>query len=347
MGGVAAGILFVLPGALAMAGLSSAYVLLGDLAWIQGLFAGLGPAVLALVASAVLRLGKGSLPSGALRGLAVAAFVAVFLFDAPFPAVVPGAALLGLIGARGASSPPAPAGDPVRARPWRVLVLHLALWIGPLAALAAFRGRDDLFLRLGIFLSVAAMVTFGGAYAVLAYVAQAAVQEHGCLGASDMTTGLGLDEPTPGPLILIVQWVGFLAGWRHPPEGWAPWGAALAGAGITLWVTFLPCFLWIVLGAPCVDRLRGRPRLEAALSGVSAAVMGVIAAFGAWLGLRILFGEVTFRRAGWLLLQVPDPGGFRPWALGLTLAAFVALLRFKVPVSAILAAGALAGLLAR
>lgn len=353
-GGLVAGALFVLPGALVMAGLSFAYVQYGELSWVKGIFYGLGPGVIAIVAAAVVRIGRKSLRHPFLWVLAGAAFVAIFFFSAPFPALIAAAILAGLVGSRwkpdwfkpGAEAAPAAALEarPSVLRSLRVLAAHLVLWAGPIVALGLLRGWDDLFVTLSLFFSAAAMVTFGGAYAVLSYVAQAAVNRHHWLSAHDMTVGLGLDEPTPGPLILIVQFVGFLAGYNHPPAGWSPLGAALLGTGLTLWVTFVPCFLWIFLGAPYVERLRGRRTLDGAMTAVSAAVVGVILNLSIWLALRVLFTEVAVRPLGPLTLNVPSPRTFDILAAAMAVTGFVGILRFKWNMIAVVLGAGVAGL---
>jgi chromate transporter len=318
------------------------------------------------VAAAVIRIGKRSLNHPFLYGIAGAAFVAIFLFSAPFPAIVVAAIVIGLLGSRrrpewlrsaphggktaGAAAAiddrafEAPHTKPSPARAARVLAVHLALWAVPIVALGLTRGWRDPFVTLSLFFSVAALVTFGGAYAVLAYVAQAAVHAHGWLGDRDMTVGLGLAESTPGPLILTVQFVGYMAGFHHPPAGWSPVAAGILGAALTLWVTFVPCFLWIFLGAPYIERLRGNRAVDAALTAVTAAVVGVILNLAIWLALRVLFREVAVRPWGWLTLNVPAAGTFDPVAGALAAAGFAGILRWKWNMVAVVLGSAAVGL---
>jgi chromate transporter len=365
-GGLAAGVLFVLPGAAVMTALSIGYACYGELPWLKGLFYGLGPGVIAIVAAAVLRIGGRSLRHVALIVLAGAAFVAIFFFSAPFPAIIAASILIGLAGSRwrpewfkpAAHGPRGSSGDaaiddlacaaphtnPSLARSLRVIGVHLVLWGAPIVALGLLRGWGDLFVTLSVFFSIAAMVTFGGAYAVLSYVAQAAVNRYHWLTAHDMTVGLGLDEPTPGPLILIVQFVGFLAGHNHPPAGWSSVGAGLMGTALTLWVTFVPCFLWIFLGAPFVERLRGNKTLDGALTAVTAAVVGVILNLAIWLALRVLFTEVTAQKIGLLTLNIPTLRTFDSLSLALAVVGFIGIVRFKWNMIAVILGSATVGI---
>jgi chromate transporter len=225
-----------------------------------------------------------------------------------------------------------------------VLLCHLVLWAGPIVALGSIRGWKDNLVTISVFFSIAAMVTFGGAYAVLAYVAQAAVLKHAWLSDRDMTVGLGLAESTPGPLILTVQFVGYMAGFNHAPVGWSPVAAGILGAGLTLWVTFVPCFLWIFLGAPFIERLRGNRALDGALTAVTAAVVGVILNLGIWLALRVLFAEVSISRLGALTLNVPALRSIDGVALALAMAGFIGIVRFKWNMVAIVMGSAAIGL---
>ncbi len=357
VGGVIAGTLFVLPGAVAMVVLSILWALYGDLGWVTGLFYGFGPAVIAIVGAAVLRIGRKSLRHAALWVMAAGAFVAIFFFSAPFPAIILASAVLGLAAGRWrpawvepekhvvaeAAPVPAPRTSGLGTA-LRVFGVHLVLWGAPIVALGIGRGWSDLFVRVAVFFSIAAVVTFGGAYAVLSYVAQAAVHRYGWLTAREMTVGLGLDEPTPGPLILIVQWIGFLAGYHHAPAGWTPLGAGLMGTAITLWVTFVPCFLWIFAGAPFVERVRGNRVLDGALAAISAAVVGVILNLALWLALRVLFAEVSVRTVGPLTLNVPDLRTVDAVALAATTLRFIGIVRFKWNMIAVVLGGGAIGL---
>jgi chromate transporter len=370
-GGLAAGILFVLPGSFTVLGLSLLYAAFRDIGAVAALFFGLKPAVLAVVVEAVLRIGRRALRHRVHVAIAAAAFVAIFLVGVPFPAIVAGAAAIGLAGARwlpSAFSPPAPAAGtpgakaavvdalldageashlrPSAARALRVVLVCGALWLGPVAALAAVLGPDSVFTQIGVFFSKAAVVTFGGAYAVLAYLAQAAVQTYGWLAPGEMLDGLGLAETTPGPLILVTQFVGFLGAWRHP-GGLEPLWAGVLGAALTTWVTFAPCFLWIFAGAPYVEALRGRRALDAALSAITAAVVGVVLNLAVWFALHVLFGTIDERRVLGLRLLVPDPSSLDPVSLAIAVGAAVAMLRLHVGMVPTLAASAAAGALYR
>ncbi len=368
-GGLAAGILFVLPGFAAILALSLLYAALGQRPWVEGLFFGVKPAVLALVLEALLRIGRRALRAGSKRGIAAAAFLAIFCFEVPFPLLVLGAGGLGLLLARFAprvleglprSAPAAgrplldaalDEGIPEHARPsaaraLRVALVCLLLWLTPIAVLALARGRADVFTQIAIFFSKLAVVTFGGAYAVLAYMAQQAVETYGWLTPGEMLDGLGMAETTPGPLIQVVQFVGFLGAWRNP-GGLAPWVAGTLAAALTTWVTFVPCFLWIFLGAPWVEKLRGSRALRGALEAITAAVVGVILNLGLWFSLHTLFGRVGEVRFGRLLLRVPDWETLDPVALAIALAAGVATLAFHVGMLRLIACCAAAGVLWR
>jgi chromate transporter len=361
-GGLAAGTLFVLPGALVVLGLSVLYATLHTLPLVAALFAGLKPAVLAVVVEAVLRIGRRALRSRFLMLLAAAAFLAIFLLQVPFPAIVAGAAALGLAASRWhpALLPPAPAApaasgvvdaaieadaahhQPSRARALRVLAVWGALWGVPVLALLAVLGPHSVFTRIALFFSQMAVVTFGGAYAVLAYLAQQAVESYGWLSAGEMLDGLGLAETTPGPLILVTQFVGFLAAWRNA-GALDPLVAGLLGALLTTWVTFVPCFLWIFLGAPYVERLRGNRALAGALAAITASVVGVILNLAVWFALHVGFATLEPRRFGPLALLVPDPASVDFRALVIAALALLAMLRFRVGMLTTLAASAAAG----
>ena len=293
-GGVLAGALFVLPGALLMWAIAWLYITQGDLAWLAACFHGLKSAVIALVAVAVLRIGGKALRRPLLWGLAALSFVAICFFQVPFPVVVLAALAAGLVFGRRHpewfDGSPAVADDPhgrpaIQAPGWRLMLLRcglwLALWLAPPLACLAWLGPAHLFTRLGAFLSQVALVTFGGAYAVLPYVAGHAVDTHQWLDAGQMMDGLALAETTPGPLILVLQFVGFLAGWQHPGPLAPLWAATLAAA-LTTWVTFMPGYLFIFAGAPWFESARRHPRLQAALAAVTAAVAGVILNLALW-----------------------------------------------------------------
>jgi len=341
-GALAAGILFVLPSMAVLWGLAWVYAAFGHQPALAGALAGVKPVVVAIVAEAVVRIGRRAFRHPAHPAFAAAAFVALVVFRVPFPAVVAAAAALGaLAGAAWAAvapPPPAGAGDAGEAphvaaarsagHALRVLAAGAALWAAPLAALALLAGAPAVLTDLYLFFTRAAFVTFGGAYAVLAYVAQVAVGDFGWLSPAAMIDGLALAETTPGPLIMVLQFVGFQAGWSHP-GALSPLAAASAGALLTTWTTFLPSFVFILLGAPWVERLRGQRGLAAALAGVTAAIVGVI------LNLAVLFGRAALLPGG-----APDP-----FALALAVAALVVLLRGWAGPAGLVLAGLGLGLL--
>lgn len=309
-GGIAAGVFFVLPSAIMLWALSVVYVLFGEMGWIAAVFDGLKPAVVAIVAGAVIRLGSRALRSKALWGIAFLSFALILWGKLPFPVLILAAGTLGLLGGKlwpasfvlntghGAKTGTTSVIDdhdsiPQHAHPsWsraiRVGATCLALWWIPVLVAGLRLGFDHLLVKQGLFFSKAAMVTFGGAYAVLPYVSQQAVELHGWLTAGQMLDGLGLAETTPGPLIMVLQFVGFLGGWKNP-QPLSPLAMATLGAMMTTWTTFLPCFLWIFLGAPHIEQLRGNQRLAAALASVTAAVVGVILNLAVWFSLHVLF----------------------------------------------------------
>ncbi len=346
-GGLIAGMLFILPGFVVILALSAAYVLLGDTGLLDGLFFGLKAAVLAIVLEALVRVARRALRRTVDAALAAAAFAALFAFSVPFPLVIGAAALVGLLGSRGRAAGPAEA-EPFAAggtvlRAVRLVVAWGALWAAAPLAVVALVGPDAVFGPLAVFFSKMAVVTFGGAYAVLAYVAQQAVETYAWLAPGEMLDGLALAETTPGPLILVLTFVGFLAAFRDP-GALDPLLAGLLGAGLVTWVTFVPCFLWIFLGAPHMERIRGNPRLAGALSAITAAVVGVIANLAAWFALHVLFAEVGEVRAGPLALPLPDPASLDLAAFLLAAAAVLALLRFRIGVPLTLALAGAAGI---
>ena len=368
-GGLVAGTLFVLPGFLAILGLSFVYVLFGNVPAVEGLLFGLKAAVLAIVLQAVVRIGSRALRNGVTIGIAAAAFIAIFVLDVPFPAIVLSAALIGYAGGRAGSrafmagnghgnrsGPVVADADtalgahvPAHARPslaWSLKIssVLLLLWLGPVAALLVALGPDDVFSRIATFFSQMAVVTFGGAYAVLAYVAQEAVQTYGWLQPGEMLDGLGLAETTPGPLIMVTQFVGFLGAYRDPGS-LDPLVAATLGAVLTTWVTFVPCFLWIFLGAPFVERIRGNRALSGALAAITAAVVGVILNLAVWFALHTLFGDVRKVVFAGATIDVPKLASINVAALALTVAAVVAVFRFKAGVIPVLAACSAVGLI--
>jgi chromate transporter len=345
-GGLAAGVLFVLPSAVILWVLGLIYVCYGGQPWIAAIFHGLKPAVIAIVVAAMLRIGSKALKTPAHWVVAAAAFVAIFFLHAPFPAIVLGAGLLGFLGERffphffGGGRPAAPDTGTFRhglgtrslwGHSLRIVGVGGLLWFAPILAVGLWQGWGGVLASEGVFFSKAAVVTFGGAYAVLPYVAQQAVEKFSWLGASQMLDGLGLAETTPGPLIMVLQFVGFLGGWNHP-GALPPLLAATLGAALTTWVTFVPCFIWIFLGAPYIERLRGQTRLNAALTAVTAAVMGVILNLAVW--------------SSWQVI-LPKNAPVDWFALGVTLMAFVALYRYKVGIIPVVLAGGVLGLIWR
>lgn len=353
-GGLVAGGLFVLPGFLAILALSYLYVLFGQSPAILGLFFGLKAAVLAVVFQAVIRLGSRALKNNVMRGIAMAAFVAIFFFHIPFPLLVLTAGLVGLVGSRcgiaafrGGAGHGALTGDvvhdrdtalgeglPDHARPNLVWSLKISgallfLWLAPVIAIIAAAGPDNVYSRIASFFSQMAVVTFGGAYAVLAYVGQEAVGTYGWLQPGEMMDGLGLAESTPGPLIMVTQFVGFLAAFRDA-GGLHPLAAATIGAVLTTWVTFVPCFLWIFAGAPFVERLRGNRSLSAALSAITAAVVGVILNLALWFAIHTMFRQVQTVEFGSLMFEWPVASSVHLPAMLLAAGAAVALFRFRM-----------------
>jgi chromate transporter len=342
LGGLAAGLLFVLPGALVVLALSIAYVLYGHVPIVEAAFVGIKAAVLIVVIEALLRVARRALREPAHWIIAAAAFIAIFFFAVPFPLVIAGAALAGYLLAGmqlSASLEPAAKAPPVPlTQTLCTASLWLAIWILPLALLAFIFGRDHVFTDIAIFFSKLAIVTFGGAYSVLAYMAQQAVETYGWLSAGEMLDGLGLAETTPGPLILVTEFVGFLAGYRFGGDPKLAFG--LLGAAITLWATFAPCFLWIFAGAPYVERLSTSPRLTGALSAVTAAVVGVILNLSLWFALHVFFAKVEPLWRGPLRLWLPDVATLDLEAVALSALAALLLLRMKFGMAATLAISA-------
>jgi chromate transporter len=333
-GGVVAGAFFIIPSVFILWTLSYVYVAFGNLAWVVAIFYGLKPAVLAIVAAAVLRIGSRALKNEVMWTLATAAFVAIFFFHVPFPLIILGAGAIGFFGGKwrrdkflvirghgnataesvldDASAVPDHA-KPSWPRALRVCIIWIILWSAPLLILSLWLGLQHTVVQEGFFFSKAALVTFGGAYAVLPYVAQQAVQTHRWLSASQMLDGLGLAESTPGPLIIVTQFVGFLGGWNHPGQ-LPPLLSATLGALITTWTTFTPCFLWIFLGGPYIERLRGNEALTTTLSAVTAAVVGVVLNLAVWFGLHVIF---------------PGDGTINSFAVLVGTVAFIGMVRWK------------------
>ncbi|HWR93137.1 MAG TPA: chromate efflux transporter [Desulfobacterales bacterium] len=351
-GGVVAGALFVIPSMFILFGLSYVYVAFGKVAWVASIFDGLKAAVMAIVFGAVIRIGQKSLKNAVMISIAALSFVAIFFFKAPFPAIVIGAGLVGLIGGnirpetfdviKGKEAKDGDNGyvqicadpeeachlDPSNRRSLWIIIVFIFMWVLPVAALALLKGSPA-FLTEALFFTKAAFLTFGGAYAVLPYVAQAGVEQFGWLTGPQMMDGLGLAETTPGPLIMVLQFVGFMAGWNQPGV-LSPFMGSILGSLVATYFTFLPCFLFIFLGAPYIEKFRGNRKLSASLSSITAAVVGVVLNLAVWFGLQILF---------------PASGGFNYFSAAVGLAAFVAIQRFRTDIIAVVAGAALAGLL--
>ena len=363
-GGLAAGLLFILPGLVSILALSFVYALYGNTGIMSAVFFGLKTAVLAVVLEAVVRIGKRALRTRSLIAIAVSAFLAMFVLDVPFPLIVLAAAIAGFATGRPSAARNAPAlpqshpgsdapsllGEklPAHARPdlaWslRISCALLLLWLGPVIGLTVLLGPDNVFSQIGVFFSKMAVVTFGGAYAALAYVAQEGVNTYGWLQPGEMLDGLGMAETTPGPLIMVVQFVGFLGALRDPGS-LPPLLSATLGALLTTWVTFAPCFLWIFLGAPFIERLRSNASLSAALTAVTAAVVGVILNLAVWFALHTLFGTVHSIPLGFGMFDLPEWTTARPIAWALTLAAVIAIFRFRLGLLPVLAACSAASL---
>jgi chromate transporter len=349
-GGIAAGVLFVLPAAVLMVGLAWLYAAGGDLPTVSAVFDGLAAAVVGIVAAALLTIGGRAVRGRIAVAIAAIAFLAIFVVGVPFPFVVFGAGALGLsLGTRslgvtitreGPIDDTSATGTPWRT--FRVLVIGLAVWWIPLLAVVAVTGRGSIYAEQALFFSQVAVISFGGAYAVLAYVAHEVVRRFG-LSPADVVAGLALAETTPGPLILVVEFYGFLAAYRNP-GALPPVAAGVIGAAVTVWATFAPCFLWVFLGAPWVERLRTNRALRAALAAVTAAVVGVIASLALTVAAGVLFDDVRIVKPFWASIPVPVPSSIDLFSLAVAGAAFVAIRRFRVNVAWVALGGAAAGL---
>ncbi|MEO6181846.1 MAG: chromate efflux transporter [Verrucomicrobiota bacterium] len=346
-GGIVAGALFVLPSAFILWALSFVYVTFGNVEWVAAIFYGLKPAVLAIVASAVIRIGTKALKNSVLGTLACVAFIAIYFLKIPFPVIIASAGLIGFVGGifwkekfyvvsahgkAGEISNEMELGTPIKPswiRAIKVGAVGLLLWWIPVWLIASWLGAEHAVVREGIFFSKASMVTFGGAYAVLPYVSQEAVENYHWLSAGQMLDGLGLAETTPGPLIMVLQFVGFFGAWNHPGN-LSPLLAATLGAFITTWTTFVPCFLWIFLGAPHIEQLRGNIKLTTALSAVTAAVVGVILNLAVWFAQHVLF---------------PTTGGFDWFVFVVAVLAFIGILKWKWNIIAVVLGSGLLGLI--
>jgi chromate transporter len=366
-GGLLAGGLFILPGVVSIMALSYIYAAFGKVGFVTALFFGLKAAVLAIVVQAVVRVGKRALANNVMVALAALAFVGIFFFDVPFPIIVFGAGLIGFLGDRfGVKAFQVESGhgngggkkaalidsllgdelpehaQPTVARALRVSLVWLLLWLVPVFALLVAFGGANVFSQIAVFFSKMAMVTFGGAYAVLAYVAQEAVQSYHWLRPGEMLDGLGMAETTPGPLIMVLQFVGFMAAYRAPGT-LSPMLAGTLGGLLATWVTFTPCFLWIFLGAPFIEKLRGNHAVSAALSAITAAVVGVILNLALWFAIHTIFREARPVRGLGFAFDAPVLTSIDLWAFALSLAAAVAIFRFKAGMIQTLAACSFAG----
>jgi chromate transporter len=368
LGGIMAGVLFVLPGVIAIMALSIVYALFGKVGVVSALFFGLKAAVLAIVLQAVVRIGSRALKNRIMIAIAAVAFIAIYFFAVPFPIIVLTAGVIGFLGARaglpafqvGGGHGPAKGGKevadrdtllgeelPAHARPTiaralRVAAICLALWLIPVVALVATLGPGDVFSQIATFFSTMAVVTFGGAYAVLAYVAQQAVENYHWLQPGEMLDGLGMAETTPGPLIMVLQFVGFMAAFRHP-GALSPLTAGTLGGLLATWVTFVPCFLFIFVGAPFIETLRGNKALHGALSAITAAVVGVILNLAIWFAVHTVFRETWHVQGFGFSFDAPVFRSIDMWAFALSAAAIIAMFRFKVGMIPTLAVCSAAG----
>ncbi len=368
-GGIVAGALFVLPGAVSIMALSWIYALYGRVGIVSALFFGLKCAVLAVVLQAVMRIGSRSLKNAVMRALAAIAFVLIFFLGMPFPIIILAAGVVGYFGGRAGMSAfqvggghgaskgvivadadtllgedlPAHA-SPTIGQSLRQATVWLVLWLVPVAALLLLLGEGNVFTQIATFFSTMAVVTFGGAYAVLAYVAQQAVEQYHWLAPGEMLDGLGMAETTPGPLIMVLQFVGFMGAYRHPGM-LSPLLAGTLGGLLATWVTFIPCFLWIFLGAPFIERMRGNKALSGALSAITAAVVGVVLNLAIWFAIHTIFREVQPVRAGPLHFDMPVAVSIDLWALAISATAIVAMFRLKVGIFTTLCGASATGVL--
>jgi chromate transporter len=348
-GGIIAGAFFVIPSIFILFALSYTYAAFGNISWVAAVFNGLKAAIMAIVVSAVIKIGKKALKNGILVGIAAMSFVAIFFLKIPFPVIVLGAGLLGLVGSyvlpakfnviKGKDSRDFDNGyvqicenplvchiNPSTTRNILLIAVFVILWLAPVMLLYALV-PNRVFYTEAVFFTKAAFLTFGGAYAVLAYIAQAGVEQYAWLAGPQMIDGLGLAETTPGPLIMVVQFVGFMAGWNHA-AGWSPILGGMVGSLVATYFTFLPCFLFIFLGGPYIEKFRDNDTLSAALSSITAAVVGVILNLAVWFGLQVL---------------MPAGGGFNWFAAVIGVAAFALIQWFQVSIIAVIAAAGVIG----
>ncbi len=363
-GGLMAGLLFILPGVISIMALSMIYAAWGNVGIVAALFFGLKAAVLAIVIEAVMRVGKRALRNNVMIGLAAIAFVAIFFFAVPFPAIVLAAGLIGYFATKAGRSQFSGGGHgsakqqaeddsllrdhipehtlPDRVRALRTAAIWLVIWLAPVIAIVVLLGPANVYSTIAIFFSKLAMLTFGGAYAVLAWVAQAAVQTYGWLTATEMLDGLGMAETTPGPLIMVLQFVGFLAAYRDPGS-LSPMLAGAFGGLLATWVTFAPCFLWIFLGAPYIEQLRTNKALSAALAAITAAIVGVILNLAIWFALHAMFRQIVRVDYGPLGFDAPVITSADPAAIILAIAAMIAIFWLKWSAPLTLAVSCAAG----
>ena len=368
-GGLVAGALFVLPGFFSILILSLLYAGFNDTSFVQALFYGIKPAVMAIVVQAVFKIGKRALKNEVMILLSALAFIAIFFFDVPFPLIVLGAGLIGFLGGKiwedkfyvikghevkdaqslGESDAyidrnlPTQLEKPSWKNSLKVAAFWLLLWFLPIGLLALTLGLDNIFVAEGIFFSKAAVVTFGGAYSVLAYIAQQAVETYHWLQPGEMLDGLGMAETTPGPLIQVVQFVGFMGAYRHS-GALDPMMAGVLASFLVTWVTFIPCFLFIFLGAPYIEYLRGNKSLTTALSGITAAVVGVVLNLGVWFTIHTVFSEVHTWQGWGMKLDIPVFASADWVAVAIGIASFIALFKFKVDMLKVLAASVVVGI---
>jgi chromate transporter len=368
LGGLIAGGFFVIPGVISIMVLSYIYAAYGNVPVVASMFIGLKAAVLAIVLEAVIRIGKRALKNNVMIALAAAAFLAIFFFNVPFPIIILVAALIGFTGELmgstvfqvGGGHGPADKditdaesalGDdipdhvhPTLARSLRTAAIWLSIWLVPVFALIIALGVDNVFSQIGIFFSKMAVVTFGGAYAVLAYVAQQAVEYYHWLKPGEMLDGLGMAETMPGPLIKVLQFVAFLGSYRDP-GGLSPMVAGTLGGLLATWTTFVPCFLWIFFGAPFAEKLHNNKKLNAALSAITAAIVGVVLNLAVWFAVHAVFRETVPVHGFGLSFDAPKITSVDPWALALSIAAAIAIFRFKVGMITTLGACCAAGMI--
>ena len=363
-GGIVAGVAFVLPAFFLILGLSYVYVTYGEVPWVSGIFYGLSAAVIGIVTAAVIRIGSKALRNPVMYVVAGAAFLAIFVFHVPFPLIVIVAGLIGLVagqrwpgpfsisqghgemGQKAALSDDGSAGEHTHIsfrRSAKVLVVGLAVWFIPLVLVALWRGRGDVLTQQAWFFSKAAVVTFGGAYAVLAYINQAAVMQFGWLLPAQMVAGLGLAESTPGPLIMVTEFVGFVGAYQNP-GGLNPVVAGVLGAIVVTWATFAPCFLWIFLGAPFIEHLRTNVRLTNALTTITAAIVGVVLNLALWFGIQTLFNQVRDVNVFGGPVPVPVWSSIDLFATSVAAISFVGLWKLRWKVIPVVLVSAAAGL---